>query len=189
MHQFGKTFLLGLATVLPVALTLYLVYVLGLGAERFMGDTLKLLLPGKYYWPGMGLLLAVGVITLIGILVRIPGLGLLVRLSDAIMTRIPLVKTVYSTIRDFMDLLSVTRGGKKIGRPVSVKLWDEIELIGLETDPNVDDEHALVYLPMSYQVGGYTLMLSKTRLRYLDMSIEDALRYVITAGIQKKHPD
>ncbi|MBD3648655.1 MAG: DUF502 domain-containing protein [Pseudomonadales bacterium] len=186
MQQLGKAFLLGLAAVLPVALTLYLVYVLGTGAERVMGELLKLLLSDDLYWPGMGLVLAVIVITATGFLIQLPGLDLLVRLSDAIMTRIPIVKTVYSTIRDFMDLLAATREGEKVGRPARVKLWEEIELVGLVTDPDLDEDHVLVYLPMSYQLGGYMVTVEKNRLEYLDMSVEDALRYVVTAGIQRK---
>lgn len=186
MQQLGKAFLLGLATVLPVALTLYLVYVLGMGAERVMGRVMQLIVPADYYWPGFGVILAILAITIVGLLVRLPWLDLPVRLSDSIMSRIPLVKTVYSTIRDFTELVTGNREGKQIGRPVTVRLWDEIEVVGLVTDEHFDEQRALVYLPMSYQLGGYALALDKERLQPLDMSIEDALRYVITAGIQSK---
>lgn len=186
MQQIGKAFLLGLATVVPVALTLYLVYVLGIGAERLMGGLLKLMLPVEYYWPGLGVLLAMVAITVVGLLVRLPWLGLLVRLSDTAMSRIPFVKTVYSTIRDFTELVTNKRAGKEIGRPVSVRLWDEVTLIGFVTNEHLDDDRVLVYLPMSYQIGGYALALSKDRLEDLDMSIEETLKFVLTAGIQSK---
>lgn len=185
MQHLVKTFLLGLATILPVALTLYLVYFLAIGAERFTGGILKFLLPDIYYWPGMGLILSLVAITLIGFLVRIPGLDWLLRLNDAVMTRLPLIKTVYSTIRDFMDMIAAANKDKKIGKPVSVRIQDEIELFGLVTNSDLGDNKALVYLPMSYQLGGYTVILDKDRLEYLDMSVEDALRYIVTAGIQQ----
>jgi len=190
MQLLGKAFLLGLATVLPVALTLYLVYVLGVGAERVMGNMIEFMLPEGAYWPGMGLVAAVLVITSIGLLMRLPGLGLLVKLNDAVMSRIPLVKTVYSTIRDFTDLVTRSRDGGQVGRPVNVKLFDEVELIGLVTNEDVDGDgqRALVYLPMSYQLGGYMLALGRDRLRSLDMTVEDTLRYVVTAGIQRNRP-
>lgn len=189
MHQIGKAFLLGLATVVPVALTLYLVYVLGMGAEQLMGGLLKLMLPTQYYWPGLGVLLAMIAITVIGLLVRLPWLGILVRLSDSTMSRIPLVKTVYSTIRDFTELVTNKGTGKEIGRPVTVRLWDEVTLIGLVTDEHLDDDRVLVYLPMSYQLGGYALALNRDRLEDLDMSIEETLKYVLTAGIQRSSTD
>ena len=40
-----------------------------------------------------------------------------------------------------------------------------------------------VYLPMSYQMGGYTLYLPRSMLTPIDMSVEDALRFAITAGM------
>ena len=190
MRQIGKAFLRGLAAVLPVALTLYLVYVLAMGAERVMGGMLRLLVPPEHYWQGMGLALALGAITAIGVVVRLPWVGLLMRLSDAIMTRIPLVKTVYSTLRDFTDFLSRMHERADVGQPVRVKLWEEVELIGLVTDSDPrlggadQPPRSLVYLPMSYQIGGYTLAVSKERLQPLEMSVEQALSYVVTAGIR-----
>ncbi|MDA0791832.1 MAG: DUF502 domain-containing protein, partial [Proteobacteria bacterium] len=156
------------------------------GAERVMGGLLRNVLPDELYWPGMGVGLAVLVILLIGLLIQMPGLSLLVRLSDAAMKRIPLVKTVYATLQDFMDLLAATREDSGAARPVRVRLWDEVEMVGLVTDPDYDDDRVLVYLPMSYQLGGYMLALDKSRLTKLDMSVEDALRHVITAGIRRK---
>ena len=192
MRQLGRSFLRGLAAVLPVAVTLYLVYVLAVGAERLMGGMLKLVVPTGVYWPGMGLLLALVAITAIGVVVRLPWMALLMRLADAIMSRIPLVKVVYSTVRDFTDFVTRMREHGDVGRPVRVRLWDDVEAIGLITDsePSLGpadgaSERALVYLPMSYQIGGYTLSLHKDRLQPIEMSMEQALRYVVTAGIQK----
>ncbi|MDA1302091.1 MAG: DUF502 domain-containing protein [Proteobacteria bacterium] len=186
MHRIGKAFLLGMATVLPIGVTVYLFYLLTFGAERVMGGLLRNVLPDELYWPGMGVGLAVLVILLIGLLIQMPGLSLLVRLSDAAMKRIPLVKTVYATLQDFMDLLAATRKDSGAASPVRVRLWDEVEMVGLVTDPDYDDDRVLVYLPMSYQLGGYMLALDKSRLTKLDMSVEDALRHVITAGIRRK---
>lgn len=186
MHRIGRAFLLGMATVLPIALTVYLFYLLAFGAERIMGGLIQSVLGQAAYWPGMGLILSVLTIMLVGLLIQVPGVSLLVHLSDAVMTRIPLVKTVYSTLRDFMDLLASTRQDSDAARPVRVRLWDEVEMIGLVTDPDYEDDRALVYFPMSYQLGGYMLSLDKSRMTNLDMSVEDALRHVITAGIRRK---
>ena len=50
--------------------------------------------------------------------------------------------------------------------------------------PNLGDEHTIaVYLPMSYQVGGYTLMLPRDAVEPLDMSVDEAMRYALTAGM------
>jgi uncharacterized membrane protein len=43
-----------------------------------------------------------------------------------------------------------------------------------------------VYLPMSYQVGGYTLFLPRSALTPIDMSREDAMRFILTAGLKSQ---
>ncbi|WP_236860757.1 hypothetical protein [Candidatus Reidiella endopervernicosa] len=47
----------------------------------------------------------------------------------------------------------------------------------------------LVYLPMSYMVGGYTVLVPKDELRPLQMSRDEAMRFVLTAGITGKNID
>ena len=46
-------------------------------------------------------------------------------------------------------------------------------------------ETVAVYFPMSYQIGGYTLFLPRERLTPVKMSMEDAMRFVVTAGMSK----
>lgn len=185
MPQFGKAFLLGLATVLPLALTLYLVYFLARSAEQLMGTIILSLGGEPLYFPGLGLIAAVTVLTGVGYLIRLPGLGLLVSLNDGVMARIPVVKTIYSTIRDLMDFIAATRRGEQARRPVWVTVADGIRMVGLVTDPNLGEGRVLVYLPMSYQLGGYMLAVNKDQLTELDMTVENALRFVMTAGIQR----
>ena len=43
--------------------------------------------------------------------------------------------------------------------------------------------HCAVYVPISYQLGGYTIYLPRSRLTPINMSVEDALRFAITAGM------
>lgn len=164
-----------------------------MGAERIMGRAVRLLLPEGWYWPGTGLVLALIVITIIGLVVRLPLMKLLLRLNDAVFRRIPIIKTLYSTISDFTDFVAHMQDRQDTGRPVKVRLWDDTEVIGLVTDPDPklannaeggDSQRVLVYLPMSYQLGGYTLLINRDRLEPVDMPMEDALRFVITAGVK-----
>jgi uncharacterized membrane protein len=51
--------------------------------------------------------------------------------------------------------------------------------------PGVGKEgEVAVYLPMSYQVGGYTILVPRSRVTAVDMSREEALRFLLTAGIK-----
>ena len=59
MKTLSQIFLRGLGTILPVALTIYLVYWLAVNSEQFLGGLIQQLLPSQLYWPGMGLLAGV----------------------------------------------------------------------------------------------------------------------------------
>ncbi|MGH8630174.1 MAG: DUF502 domain-containing protein, partial [Burkholderiales bacterium] len=48
------------------------------------------------------------------------------------------------------------------------------------------DGEVAVYLPMSYQIGGYTVFMPRSQLREIQMSREDAMRFVLTAGVKTR---
>ena len=92
MHFIWKTFLKGLAALLPVALTLYLIYWLAISAEKVLSPILKSVIPEHLYWPGMGLLAAIGLIFIIGIAVNAWLVQRLFAIGEDMLDRIPLVK-------------------------------------------------------------------------------------------------
>ena len=189
MKLLGTAFLRGLAIVLPVLLTVYLVYVVAASFEYVMGSVIRLFIGKQFYWTGMGLVIALVGVTLLGLAIQLPGFNLLVRLSDALFTRIPLLKSVYTTVKDLMGFIAEARASSETGKPVLVTMGDDIELLGLVTDMNTDlgdheDQRVLVYLPMSYQIGGYMVSIPRSRMKPLDISVEDALRLAVTAGVR-----
>ena len=111
---------------------------------------------------------------------------------EELLNRIPLVKTVYSAVRDLMSLFSKS-GSRTFSRVVMVKFpGTEAGLIGFVT---IEDfaglplqpapETVAVYLPMSYTIGGYTAFLPRAWLTPLDMTLEEAMRFVVTAGMSR----
>ena len=95
MRKIWNTMLKGLVAILPIGLTLYLVYWLAVTAERLFSGVLRLLLPDSAYWPGLGLLAGLVLLYLAGLAVN----GFLVRRAlrygDELFARIPVVKTLY----------------------------------------------------------------------------------------------
>ncbi|HEX4895223.1 MAG TPA: DUF502 domain-containing protein [Solimonas sp.] len=186
------TFFTGLLAVLPILVTLALVMWLMRTAESVLGGLLDILLPGSLYLPGMGLLLAIVLIFLVGLGMQ----GLFVRqflnwIEDAL-NRIPLVKTVYGAVRDLTGLMS-NKNGRRFSAVVMVQLPNlPMRLVGFVTVEDLkaaglacEDDEVAVYLPMSYQIGGYTLLLPRRYLTPLDMGFEEAMRFVITAGLSR----
>ena len=91
---------------------------------------------------------------------------------------------------DFFDFFSRNRSDDA-ARVVSVDVGGGALLIGFVTDDtpraiNVSgssEDRIAVYLPMSYQIGGYTLLVTRDKVTELDLGVEEAMRMVLTAGI------
>ena len=194
MNALGKLFLKGLAVVIPVVLTLAILWWMAAGAERLMGAVLKYTLPAGWYIPGMGLVSGLVLIALIGLLSHVLIFQKLFNLGEAIFHRLPLVKTIYIAIKDFVGYLSPEKGSE-IGKVVLVQLpGQSFQLIGFVTREQFDDlpfkpeaeDPVAVYLPMSYMVGGYTLFVPRTCLTPLDLPFEQAMRLVLTGAVTKR---
>ena len=190
MNSLGKLFLKGLAVVIPVVLTAAVTWWLAWGAERLLGQILKTVLPEGWYIPGMGLVTAVILIIIIGLLSHVLIFQKLFELGEAVLNRLPLVKTVYNAAKDFIGYFSPdSRAMEKV---VMVRLpGQDFELIGFVTRESFSslpfepesDQAVAVYMPMSYQLGGYTLFLSRDCLRAVDMTFEEAMRLVLTGAV------
>ena len=197
MNALGKLFLKGLAVVIPVALTLAILWWMAAGAEQLMGAILKFTLPDGWYIPGMGLVSGLVLIALIGLLSHVLVFQKIFNLGEAIFRRLPLVKTIYTAIKDFIGYLSPEKGNE-MGKVVLVQLpGQSFQLIGFVTreqfadlpfTPAAEDPVA-VYMPMSYQIGGYTIFLPRNCLTPLDIPFEQAMRLVLTGAVTKQRDD
>lgn len=182
----------GLATVVPVGLTIYLVYWFSVSMETLLSPMIKALIDDRYYVPGMGMAAGIATLFFIGLLVNAWIVQRMIELGESILQRIPLIKSVYGGLRDFMDFFSNTRQRGEMQQVVLVSLQD-VHVLGFITQQQVDhlpdaidkDDLVAVYLPLSYQIGGYTIYMPRSRLTPVDMSMEQAMRQILTAGLSK----
>jgi len=196
MNVLGKLFLKGLAVVIPATLTLAILWWMARGAEQVLGGLLMKFLPAGWYIPGMGLVSAVAITVLIGLLTHVILFQKLFALGEAILNRLPLVKTIYSAIKDFIAYLSPD-SKTALSKVVLVKIpGAEFEQLGFVTredfsrlpmKPTVEEPIA-VYLPMSFQIGGYTLFLPRSCLTPIDISFEDGMKLVLTGAVSREEP-
>jgi len=191
MNTLGKLFLKGLAVVIPAALTLAILWWVAAGAERLMGTVLKLTLPEGWYIPGMGLVSGLALIALIGLLSHVLIFQKLFDLGEAILHRLPLVKSIYTAIKDFIGYLNPDKDSE-LGKVVMVQLpGQSFQLLGFVTREQFDDlpftpvaeDPVAVYMPMSFQIGGYTAFLPRSCLTPLDIPFEDAMKLVLTGSV------
>lgn len=184
----SKTLLTGFITLLPIVLTIYLLYWLAVSSEQVMGSALRWALPDAAYFPGLGMIAGLAVIFVVGLLMNAYLVRQLFAFGEQILYRLPLIKTVYRAMRDLFDFFSPKKEG--YDQVVTVNITG-MEMIGFITqeDPSrlpesfQDRDSVLVYLPMSYMIGGYTLLIPRKDITPCKMSVEEAMRFVLTAGI------
>jgi uncharacterized membrane protein len=195
MNTLGKLFLKGLAVMIPVALTLAILWWLARGAERVLGGLLSGFLPAGWYIPGMGLLAAVAITILVGLLTHVIVFQRLFAWGEAVLNRLPLVKSLYSAIKDFMAYFSPDNKAA-MSKVVLVQLPGQaFELMGFVTREDFSrlpvqlsmDDPVAVYLPFSYQIGGYTLFLPRSCLTPVDMPFEEAMKLVLTGAVAREN--
>ena len=195
MRAIWNTMLKGLVAVLPIGLTVYLVYWLAVTAERLFSRALEPLLPEAAEWPGLGLLAGLVVLYLAGLAVNAYVVRRALRLGDSLFERIPVVKTIYVAIRDFMRFFPASGKGSDLKRVVLVPFGPG-KAIGFVTaessaalglDGRASDTVA-VYLPMSYMVGGYTVFLARELLETTTLSVEAGMRIALMGGVQGAEP-
>jgi uncharacterized membrane protein len=190
MRRLWNTFLKGLVAILPVTLTVYLVYWLGSTAERILSGPLRRLLPDESYWPGLGLLVGFLVVLLVGVLVNAYVVRSLFRLGEALLARIPVVKTIFGAFKDITGFLPAGGRARDLKRVVLWRLGPA-QVIGFVTEEQVSARLfgsaaaglVAVYFPMSYQIGGYTLYLPMDELTETDLSVEEGMRMVLIGGV------
>ena len=156
-----------------------------------MGNALKLILPDSAYFPGLGMIAGLFVVFIVGLMMNAYMVRKVFALGEQVLYHLPLIKTVYRAFRDFFDFFSPKK--EQFGQVVAVTVQG-MELVGFVTQENPerlpesfrDRDSVLVYLPMSYMVGGYTVLVPRSELRPLKMSMEEAMRFILTAGITGK---
>lgn len=193
-RKLGRIFLTGLLTVLPLVATVYFtVWLLNL-LERFFGKQVMFLLPDEWYRTGMGLVLAIVVVFGIGLLMNGIVFRRLFGWAEWLLLEIPLVRSVYTALRDLLGLFAQHK--EPALQVVAVTLPGNVRLLGFVTRTDFADAppgvaqpgEVAVYLPMSYQLGGYTILVPKEALTPIAMSREDAMKFILTAGLKSTSP-
>ncbi len=193
MKRITQYFLRGLITALPLGLTVYLLYLFLTWTEKL---AIQLVRPfiGEFYVPGLGLALGIIGIFLLGVLVSQPFVARLLSLVELPFTNIPVVKSIYSSLKNFADYFS-PHPGKPSQQVVILRVPGQpLELVGLVTRQGVEglptgfmqDDRVAVYLPMGYMIGGYTVFVPRAWVQPIDMSVEEAMRASLFAWMAQK---
>lgn len=193
MGRIGRIMFRGLLAILPAVLTLYILYWLVWSAENFLGGAIKVLLPEGWYLPGMGLLTGVLVVFFLGLFLNAFLVRRLLDLGEVMMNRIPLVKTLYGSMKDFIGFFSQKRESQ-FNQVVTIQLelgGVPVRFLGFVTRSDFSDLPAgigregeiAVYIPLSYQIGGYTIVVPRSAVRPINISTHRAMGFAVTGGM------
>lgn len=182
-NKIGLTIIKGLLTILPFALTIYFLVWLAMSAEGLLRPHL----PQDIYFPGLGVVTMLILLAVVGLLVNAFIVRTIIRYSKNLLEKVPVVKTLFGAIQDAVQLFEVKKdqGNKKA---VSVEISEGVQLIGFITNESVakllfpEQNKVAVYLPLSYQIGGYTLYIDADKVSKLDIDVETAMRIAVTGG-------
>ena len=202
MGFLAKAFLRGLAATLPLVVTIYILWWFLSGAEELMQNLLRMWIPRPdttgnqniTFFPGLGI--AAGVVVLVGVgLTLNHWLGRWIHdFGISLVERLPLVKTIYRMLKDMVSFFA-HRDTNEFNQVVMVRpVPDGPEMLGFVTRKTWDNmpdgfggEGKIgVYLPMSYQIGGFLIVVDETMVRAIEMEMEEALRIALSAGINSR---
>ncbi|BCA78429.1 DUF502 domain-containing protein [Desulfuromonas sp. AOP6] len=193
MKRLGRIMFQGLAAILPAALTIYILFWSATTAEKLLGGVIQMIVPERFYVPGMGLLAGVFVIFLLGLALNAFLVRRLFDFSESLMNRIPLVKTLYGSVKDFVGFFSHQKN-REFNQVVTLELnlgGMPMRFLGFVTRTDFHDlpkgigqeGEVAVYLPLSYQIGGYTVMVPRSAVKPVDISMQRAMGFAVTAGM------
>jgi len=141
--------------------------------------------------PGFGVVLSFVILLLTGVIAANFFGARLIRLWEALLGRIPFVKSIYSSVKQVSDTL-LSDSGNAFRKALLVQwpheqAWTIAFLTGTPAPAvaaHLGDDYVSVYVPTTPNpTGGYFVVVPRSKVRDLDMSVDDALKYVISMGV------
>ena len=144
-----------------------------------------------FHIPGLGVLLSFLILLATGVVAANFFGQRLIRLWESALGRIPVVKSIYSSVKQVSDTV-LSDQGTAFRKALLVEFprpgcWTIAFMTGAPADAvvvHLPGDHVSVYVPTTPNpTGGYFVMLPKSSVRELDMSVDDALKYIISMGV------
>ncbi len=177
MNWIVKNFLRGVIIVVPIALSIYLIYEIFTRIDRLLNLAI----------PGVGFVLMILLMILVGALASNFFVRKFLELTNAIFTRAPLVRLIYAAIRDLLE--AFVGDQKRFNQPVAVSLFDGMRTVGFMTQENLEflsmPGYVAVYLPFSYSMAGSLVLVPSARVERLAVDSASLMALVISGGVSR----
>jgi uncharacterized membrane protein len=188
-------FLQGVIILAPISITIYVVISLFNSIDSILPNLVHSLFPrlaideagNPKRIPGLGFVVFISIALLIGYISPSFIVSRLVHIADRMLERVPGIKFIYSTIKDFFEAFGGSK--RKFDKAVLVSIdAEDIWRIGFITQEELDEfglqEYVAVYCPQSYAFAGNLFFVKRGRVRLItDISSADAMKFAISGGV------
>ena len=193
MNRIGKALLnyliKGLLIVVPVALSIFIVVSAVTTVDSWLNINNILGVDpntgANRNIPGLGLGLVLTIILIAGIFVTNFVTEPMYAWFKRMMSRLPLLNFIFSSIKDLTE--AFVGDEKKFNHPVLVEAEGGMKRIGFLTQNDLTKldlpGDAIVYFPFSYSFAGQVYVVSKDKIKPLNMSAADAMKLVVSGGV------
>ena len=180
MNRLTKYFLRGLLIFVPAALTIFaFIWVftkLDTGLRTIFNISI----------PGLGIIVTIAVIFVVGFVASSLLGNKLFGLIESAFTKTPLVKMIYSSVKDLVGAFAGDK--KKFNKPVVVELIPGgVKALGFVTRESLEflglPGHMAVYLPQSYNFAGAVLIFPSAQVKPLKIDSSEAMRFIVSGGV------
>ena len=181
MKRLIAYFVKGLLIFVPIALTVFLLVWVFNSFDAIFRDKIP------KYFPGLGLLISIALITFIGFLASNFLGKKLFGLVDKIFTGLPLVKLLYSAVKDILEAFAGDK--KSFDKPVlaTVGPGSNAKIVGFITRESLENlglaDYVAVYMPQSYNFAGNVLLFPKEAIQPLEIESSQAMAFIVSGGL------
>jgi len=177
MDKLRQYFIQGLLFFVPLAVTVYVVYIVFVKIDSFFSFPL----------PGLGVAVTLVMILALGMIASNLLTKRFLGVFEAIFGRLPMVKVFYSAVKDLVNAFAGEKKG--FNHPVLVTLWPEsdTQALGFMTRDSFDDlgiqDRVGVYFPQAFNVAGNLLLVPAKAVTPVNANAKDVMSLIVSGGI------
>lgn len=179
-------FMQGLLLIAPAFVTVYAIFYIFNVFDSHVNDVFEYIF--KFRFPGLGLVVMVAFITFIGFIGSLVIVRPLLNLFDLLLEKTPLVKDIYSSLKDFFGAFISNK--KKFNKPVMFEMGkgSGVHKLGFITQDDLSELNILdkvaVYTPLSYNLSGIMYIVNRDQVHVLeDVAAGDMMKFIVSGGV------
>jgi len=192
-QKISATFFRGLITLLPLLITIWLLFFFYNFLDGILGNIISVFL--GHHIPGLGFALIIALILFVGAIAPHFIGERLIKWGDQMMSKVPLVKSIYSSVKQVNDVLFMERDSAAFNRACLVEyprkgIWS-VGFVTSDAAAEIESkagQHKMINVFVANTptpATGFLIVVPSSEVQLLDMKIDDAFKYVISGGVLK----